>query len=430
MEKLVEIKNGLLNYNGVCLKDLALKYGTPLKVTFLDVIRARVAGLKNSFDQAIKDLNYNGKFIYLNANKANYSKKEIEVAFLESDGLETSSYYDLLLTHDIFKENHEVKKLIVCNGYKSKDYLDEIIKISNTYDIIDVIDSVEEYEFLKESKVKLEVGVRVHMSSLYEDHDDRFGVTDDEFNYIINDIKNTNLTLTTIHFHQRGFDYIEEKCVENIKKIFKYYAKSKSKLATITNLDIGGGTPLPTNHEFDYDAYAHMLIKLMKDLAKMYEIPEPNIISENGKYSMKDSLVNIYKVLERKNTAPNYPWYFVDGSLLIAMPEFYALGEPIDVMAISNLNKKQIKARLGGITCDCDDVYPLHGEMDLSEDLDGLYIALLGTGSYQNSMNGRYGIHHCLLPEEIDLVIDRDNNKEYIRNPLQTIDDIKKLMNE
>lgn len=192
MGKLVEIQNGLLNYNGVCLKDLALKYGTPLKVTFLDVIRFRVTGLKSSFDKAIDKLAYKGKFIYLNANKANYSQKEIETAFLVSDGLETSSYYDLLLTHDIFKDNKESNKIIVCNGYKSKEYLDTIIKISKEDKIIDVIDSLEEYNYLKEINANIEIGLRIHMTSLYEDHDDRFGITKDEFNYIINDVKNTS----------------------------------------------------------------------------------------------------------------------------------------------------------------------------------------------------------------------------------------------
>lgn len=44
-------------------------------------------------------------------------------------------------------------------------------------------------------------------------------------------------------------------------------------------------------------------------------------------------------------------------------------------------------------------------------------------------MNGKGGIHHCLLPEEIDLVIDdlEENHKEIIRHPLQSIDDVLKL---
>ena len=73
MDSLVKIRNGELFYNNYSIKELANKYSTPLKVTFLDVIRKRISELKDAFSKAIKELNYDGSFIYLNANKANYS---------------------------------------------------------------------------------------------------------------------------------------------------------------------------------------------------------------------------------------------------------------------------------------------------------------------------------------------------------------------
>ena len=62
----------------------------------------------------------------------------------------------------------------------------------------------------------------------------------------------------------------------------------------------------------------------------------------------------------------------------------------------------------------------------MPKDTKDLYIALLGTGSYQNSMNGKRGVHHCLLPEEKDVVI--SNGKEFIRHDIQGIDEISELM--
>ena len=149
-------------------------------------------------------------------------------------------------------------------------------------------------------------------------------------------------------------------------------------------------------------------------------------MSENGKYSQKDATVNIYKVVGIKNT-DNYPWNIVDGSLLIAMPEMYALGEPIEVRPINDLDKEMVKSYLAGITCDCDDVYfeKDKGYINLPKS-DELYIGLMGTGSYQNSMNGKGGVHHCLLPEEKDLVI--NDGKITVRSELQTIEDIYKIM--
>ncbi len=441
MDKLFEIKNGDVIYNNYNLKDLAIKYGTPLKITFLDVIKNRVSTLKSVFDQAIKELNYNGKFIYLNANKANYGLEEISCSFKVSDGLETSSYYDLVFSHDLFKKHPEFKnKYLVCNGYKLTDYLEEIVDIKNEgYNIINIIDSIEEYEYLKTKNIDLKVGLRIHIQSLYPEEEgavenDRFGLNNQEFEYIINDIKNTKLVLNTIHFHQRGFDYEEDKFSENFEKVFNnYYVKAAKKYNSVINFDMGGGTPLPIDYNFDYNSWAKYVIKLLQNLAKKYGVKEPNLISENGKYSQKDSTVNIYKVVGEKHT-DNAPWLFVDGSLLIALPEMYALGEPVLVTQINDLDKKTREVKLGGITCDCDDVFPLDRtkNFEIADTSNDHYIGLIGTGSYQNSMNGKGGVHHCLLPEEKDIIIYTNSEGrvvEEVRHNLQSISDIYKLIN-
>ena len=435
--KLIETKNGVIYYNGMSLLDLAKEYKTPLKVTFLDVIKQRVELLKSSFDKAIKESGYSGKFIYLNANKANYGYKEIETAFKSGDGLETSSYYDLLFSIKMFENNpDQFDKYLVLNGYKQDDYVDAFVNISSKKkNVIDIIDSIDEYERLKKYDRELNIGIRVHIPSLYsteeEAENDRFGICDNDFDYILSDIKNTKLRFSTIHFHQRGFDYIEKKFEENFLKVFtKYYVKAAKVCDSVINFDMGGGTPLPLDGKFDYDKWAKYVIGLLQEKSKEYNVREPNLISENGKYSQKDSTVNLYRVVAKKNT-DNYPWYVVDGSLLIALPEMYALGEPIAIRPINELESEFIKARLAGVTCDCDDVY-YNGEgyVLLPRSDNDLYISCLGTGSYQNSMNGKRGVHHCMLPEERDLVIETVDGKltKTLRNDLQTIDDIMKLV--
>ncbi len=435
MKRLRDIKDGELYYNGYNLTKLAKEYGTPLKVTFLDVITEHITSLKKAFNEAILTTGYKGKFYYLNANKANYSKEEIETSFIAGDGLETSSYYDLLLTLKMFDKHQEFKdKLIVSNGLKLNDYLDEIIKAHNNgFNIIDIIDDIREYEYLKKTNLPIKVGFRVHLSSLYEADvpDDRFGLKDDEINYILEDIKNTKLVLDTIHYHQRGFDFEEEKFFKNFDIAFNYYIKARKMYDTVTYFDFGGGTPLPIEGGFDYEAYAKSILTHIQELCKNNNVAIPNLISENGKYSQKDSTVNIYKVVGTKNTG-EYPWYIVDSSLLIALPEMYALGEPMLIKPINNLNEKMVKARLAGITCDCDDVYfdKSKGYFEIP-DKDDDYIALLGTGSYQNSMNGKGGVHHCMLPEEKDVIIYYKNGVELVkvRKELQTIEDIYSILN-
>ena len=435
MKDLIEEKDGKLYYAGYCLADLARRFGTPLTITFLDVIKERILLLKEAFSKAKKETNYSGEFYYLNANKANYGKDEIETAFIYSDGLETSSFYDLVLSLKMFEKYPEFKnKLIVCNGLKPDDYLDAITAAHNAgYQITTIIDDIYEYEYLKKKNINLKIGFRIHLSSLYEPEvpDDRFGLMDDEINYILEDIKNTKLVLDTIHYHQRGFDFEEDKFFINFDLAFKYYVKASKMYDSVINFDFGGGTPLPVDGKFDYDAYAKSILNHIIDLCKKNDVKIPNLIGENGKYSQKDSTVNIYKVVGTKNTG-KYPWYIVDSSLLIAMPEMYALGEPILIKPINNLDKKMVKARLAGITCDCDDVY-FNKETGyfLIPECDDDLIGLLGTGSYQNSMNGKGGVHHCMLPEEKDVIIFDKNGKEIVkvRKELQTIENIYDLLN-
>ena len=438
MKQLVEEKDGKLYYNGYCLVDLAKRFGTPLTITFLDIIKERILSLKDAFEKAKVATNYDREFIYLNANKANYGKDEIESAFIFADGLETSSFYDLVLSLKMYEKYPLFKnKLIVCNGLKQDNYLDAVIAAHNSgYKIVTVIDDIYEYEYLKKTKLPLNIGLRIHLSSLYEPEvpDDRFGLMDNEIDYILNDVKNTNLVLNTIHYHQRGFDFEEDKFFKNFDIAFKYYIKAKKLYDSVIYFDFGGGTPLPIDGEFDYESYATSILKHIKDLCDKNNVDIPNLISENGKYSQKDSTVNIYKVVGTKNTG-EYPWHIVDSSLLIALPEMYALGEPMLIKPINNLDKKMVKARLAGITCDCDDVYfdksKGYFEIPDVEDPEDNYIGLLGTGSYQNSMNGKGGVHHCMLPEEKDVIIYFKNGVELVkvRKELQTIEDIYNILN-
>lgn len=432
--------------SNVSLMELVKKYGAPLKITFLDNIKEKVVNLKKTFDKAIKQNQYNGKFFTVNANKANYESVGIETAIKAGDGVECSSYYDLLLTKDILlKLGLKNKSLLLCNGYKTLDYVNEIIASKNEgWDIIPIIDCEEEFLSYKNAKLSspMNVGIRVHLCSQYPEEgnpitDDRFGVLESEFDFIINELKNCkNLVLTTIHFHQRGFEFEEDKYIINLQKSFlNYYVKASKIFKSLNYFDMGGGTPLPESNDFDYDYWANLTIKTIKNMCDKENIAHPNLISENGKYNRKNSVVNIYEVIKVKYTDPIYPWYIVDGCLLIAMPEYYALGEPMKIVPINHLDKKFIKARLCGISCDCDDVFYEKDKGYIAlpklENNEHLYIAIMGTGSYQDSMNGKGGIHHCLIPEEKDLIIYTNEKGEVIeklQSGLQSIEQIKRLV--
>lgn len=435
MKSIITERNSQLDYYGEDLVALAEKYGSPLKVLFLDVIKDQIHNLKKVMDKAIEKHDYKGKFVYSTANKASYCAESILTSSINSDAVEVSSYNDLCITEKIYEiAKIEKTKMIICNGIKEKHYRDKIIEMSiKGYNMLDIIDSVDEFDYLESNaKTKINVGLRVNLKSLYgHSESDRFGLTKEDFDILEKKIfKAKNLVCTTIHYHQRGFDYEDDKFYQNLTIVLeKYYIPLSKKFNTIKNLDLGGGTPLPTFKDFDYDSWADGLIKYFKD-----HNTDCNLICENGKYTFKDSIVNIYQIIQKKDTNKDFTWYVINGSLLLAMAEKYAVGEDLLVAPINLLDHKKIRTKLAGVTCDCDDTFYDH-EIDglmLPEftNNEKLYIGILGAGSYQEVMNGRNGIHHCLLPEEIRLVVfNKDGKKNYIvTNELQSPEDICKLM--
>ena len=430
MKKIEKIEGPNLYYESFNLEELAKKYGTPLKVVFLDNIKNRIQDLQNSFSLAIEKNNYKGSFIYAVANKANYSSEALITSAIYSNSVEVSSHYDLCITQKLYNiAKINKNKLIICNGYKPKNYLDKIIEMMEQgFNILNIIDSVNEYEILREKKIAINVGIRINLKSLYSNDDnDRFGLTKNEIDYMVEMLKKDKLIrLTTIHFHQRGIHYYNEKFYQNLKYVIENHVVAIAKeIPTLANIDLGGGTPLPVYEDFDYDSWADGIIKFLQS----YEI-NLNVILENGRYTFKDSTVNIYEVIGKKETTRDVPWYIIDGSLLVAMSECFEVGEDLKVAPINLLNNEVVKAKLAGVTCDCDDVFfdKENGHLLLPkiEANQTLYIGLLGTGSYQESMSGRNGVHHCLLPEEKRIVI---KNKEInLVNELQKVSDILRLI--
>jgi len=225
-------------------------------------------------------------------------------------------------------------------------------------------------------------------------------------------------------------NFEEPKFWENFMIVFtQYYVQTKKEIQTLCDLDIGGGTPILLTEHFDYSKWANQMLDKVSEVCKKEKIDQPNIITENGKYTVKDSTVLIYKIVAQKTTDGKTPWCIIDGSFFSAMAEHYEAGEPFIVEPINLLNNKIIDVRLAGLTCDCDDVYYEEGTMKMPEIKanETLYIAVLGCGSYQDSMQGRGGVHHCLMPEEMRLIRGLDG-KYKILSKRQNIKDIWKII--
>jgi arginine decarboxylase len=110
------------------------------------------------------------------------------------------------------------------------------------------------------------------------------------------------------------------------------------------------------------------------------------------------------------------PWYIIDGSIMSSFPDSWALGEHFTVLPLNHLDKAFRQVRLGGITCDSDDVYPPRSSLSplyLPVETEALYLGFFGIGAYQEMLGGARGSKHCMLPEASELIVDRNERGQY-----------------
>ena len=125
-----EVKDGYLHFNGVDVKALIDKYGTPLKLSYLPKIGMQIRKAKQMFATAFKKHKYEGKYFYCYCTKSSHFSFVVEEALKHEIHLETSYAYDI----EIIKKLYEKKKItkdiqVICNGFKQKNYTRRIASL-------------------------------------------------------------------------------------------------------------------------------------------------------------------------------------------------------------------------------------------------------------------------------------------------------------
>jgi len=446
----LKINNNKLYYEDICLLDLCERYSTPLEIAYTEMINKRIKQLKHIFNQAILSNNYTGKYYYAYATKANYYSEVVTTATNYCDYLETSSGYDLniidkLLEKKIISKNYTV----ICNGFKTKEYLDKIIDLKKkNINVIPILDNLSELEMFLNigNDIKMNIGIRVNIDEqiLYkadketgtDKTDSRFGMNKEELLYSINKIKETsNLNFEILHFHLGGTITNIDEYIKVFSKIYEdYYCLIKQNCETLKYFDFGGG--LPTQYsldfKFNYLDLANKIIQTVQKLSNKYKIDCPNLIGEHGRYTTADHGFYIYEIDIVKKLKDESYWYLINSSIMNFAPDSWALNQNFLILPLNLLENKKVKVRLGGLTCDPDDTYfkqEKENYLYLPEIKEGqkLYIGVFGIGAYQEMITGVGGVHHCFIPEGRELIISKNNN-ELIYNDISELQSVNETL--
>ena len=444
-----DLQDGYLTFNGVSLKYLIQKYGTPFRLMYLPRIGDQIKKARNLFRRAIKAENYQGTYNYCYCTKTCHFHHVISKALQYDVNLETSSSFDIDLILNLFKKgelDNSVK--LVHNGYKTDEYIKKIISLQDLgfTDSTIVLDNKNELKKILAlaGKKKIKIGIRKAIdeepqSSYYTS---RLGIRASEImDFYRNQIKDkTNIELTMLHF------FVDSGIKDTLyywgefQKSMKTYIELKKECPELCDLNLGGGFPIRNHLGFEYD-YEYMIREIVKNIKEMCNaegIREPDIYTEFGKYTVGESGATIFSVLEQKQQNDTELWYIIDNSLMNTIPDAWSIFEKFILLPVNKWDNEYTRVNIGGISCDHSDYY---NSEDLNQQImlprysgrekEPLYLGFFHTGAYQDSISGYGGIKHCLIPSPKHVIIDRDetgNFVDYVYRTEQTVEDMFNIL--
>jgi len=427
-EEFKVVKNQL-HFHNIPLMDLIKEYGTPIKLTYLPKISQNIKRAKRMFKASMKKHKYKGEYMYCYCTKSSHFSFVLEEALKNNVHLETSSAYDLDIVRKLYEKGTIDKDIyIICNGFKRplyKEYISEIINegFKNCIPILDNLNEVDHYTEHVKKPIKLGIRVAADEEPNFEFYTSRLGVRYSDVNELYREkiAPNPKLKLKILHFFIHwGISDSAYYWSELSRFVFKY-CELKKKCPELDTIDIGGGFPIKTSlqFEFDYNYMVDQIVQNVKWICDRNHVSTPNIITEFGSYTVGESGATIYSVLDTKLHNDKELWYMIDGSFITHIPDSYGMNQKYIMMAINNWDDIYHKVNLGGLTCDSLDYYNSEAhssEVFLPKMTNGepLYIGFFNTGAYQESIGGYGGLQHCLIPSPQHLIIDKDKNGDLV----------------
>ena len=426
-----DLEDGYLTFHGFSLKYLIDKYGTPLKLTYLPKISSQIKKAKNMFNRSIKSVGYTGKYHYCYCTKSSHFSYILEEVLDNNVQLETSSTFDIDIIRSLFEKKQLDQSItILNNGFKTPAYAEKIAGLMNDgfKNVIPILDNVNEIDlFKKKVNDPFKIGIRVATEEEpnYSVYTSRLGIRSSEvvpfYKRKISRTKKVELKM--LHF------FVDTGIKDTLyywgelKKAIKTYCELRKICPTLDSINIGGGMPIRNSlgFEFDYNYMVKEIVSMIHQACTEEGIPDPDIYTEFGKYTVGEAGAMIFSVIGEKQQNDSELWYMVDNSLMSTLPDSWGINERFILLPINKWQNEYTRINIGGLSCDNSDFY--NSEVNENQvflpkneesDKEKLFIGFFHTGAYQEALSGYGGIKHCLIPSPRHVIIDKDSKGNFV----------------
>ncbi len=293
----------------------------PLLVRFSDILSSRVSGLCGSFNKAIEEYGYKGRYrgVYpIKVNQQRHVVEEIiEYGAPFGVGLEAGSKPELLVALALLDTPGA---LIVCNGYKDRAYIETAILAQRIgrYPII-VIDRFHEIDLV--IKTSRELGIRPHLGmrarlstkgagKWVESTGDRskFGLSAMEIVEAVERLRAEDMLdcLELLHFHIGSQITAIRAHKDALREASRIYAGLHQMGAKPSIIDVGGGlgvdydgsqTNFHSSMNYSVQEYANDVVSFIQESCEDAGLPHPDIVTEAGRSMVAHHSVLFFDVL-------------------------------------------------------------------------------------------------------------------------------------
>jgi arginine decarboxylase len=304
----------------------------PILLRFTDILRHRLGELNDAFSQAIREYDYQGRYICVYPIKVNQQRQVVEEILDFGKqfqfGLEAGSKPELLavlaLTNGgsgrAAKYSDEQGTPIICNGFKDDEFIQMAMlarKIGKP--IIPVVEKFTELELIARHAETLRVrpilGVRVKLAARgagrwrsSAGYRSKFGLTLTEVLEAVEYLKKRGMEdcLQLVHFHL-GSQITNIRSIKNaLTEAARIYVELHRVGAGVRFLDVGGGlgidydgsqTDFESSVNYTLQEYANDVVFRIKSVCDEAGVPHPAIVTESGRAVVAYHSMLVFDVL-------------------------------------------------------------------------------------------------------------------------------------
>jgi len=376
-------RKGILYIDGISVKELVDKYGTPLYVVVERELRNRLRRFKQAFPYENLRPQY--------ACKCNSNLEIMKIAREEGFELDASSVGEIILG---LLADFKPEEITFTNLYKTEQDIYFAARVgvqAITADSLEEIKRIASVAHNMKKHVRLFIRVNpmidfFNYTTKGQKYGIPLGVAKKAINYAINA---KYVDLIGLHFHGSNIDYgaIYTHAAHKLIKLAKY---CKDKGVQIQFIDLGGGFPVKYKDEdiFYPEEIGESFVKNFTKLCDKYEIGRPVLVFEPGKFIVANTGIGLTKVISKK-TLRKKKYAITDGSTYAFLPDPIIDKRFYDVLPATKMDMRRSETyNLQGCTCDVIDV--MAKKRKLPKLMPGDILAFMDVGAYSNVLASNF----------------------------------------